>query len=99
MRDNELSNRIMQARLIARELWEMLREDAAHRLGLAEAYPQAMDKTWSPEFYRKCQLAERLFSILDDVAAQDAASKVMETEGGSDPVPLKRRKVVAYTAR
>jgi hypothetical protein len=87
VRDTELSNRIKKARLIAGELWEMLREDAAHRLGLAEAYPQAMDKVWSPDFYRKCQLAERLFAILDDVTVQDAAANgaaanVNGTKGG-----------------
>ncbi len=73
VRDAESSDRIKKARLIAGELWEMLREDAARRLGLADAYPQAMDKDWSPEFYRRCQLAERLFAILDEVAMQEAA--------------------------
>ncbi len=98
MRDAELSSRIKKARLIAGELWEMLREDAAHRLGLADAYPQAIDKIWSPEFYRKCQLAERLFAILDDVEAQAAAVNENESGGMPDLVPLKTGKVVAHTA-
>ena len=103
MRDTELSDRIKKARLIAGELWEMLREDATHRLGLADAYPQAMDKVWTPEFYRKCQLAERLFAILDEVAVQDAAANgaaanTAETERAPVQVPVKPGKVVPHTA-
>ncbi|OGT82974.1 MAG: hypothetical protein A3H91_02385 [Gammaproteobacteria bacterium RIFCSPLOWO2_02_FULL_61_13] len=103
VRDAELSSRIKKARLIAGELWEMLREDAAHRLGLAGAYPQALDKGWSPEFYRKCQLAERLFAILDDVEVQDAAANMaaetaIENDGAPDQVSLKSGKVVPHTA-
>ena len=73
MKDTALTMRITQARLIAGELWDLMREDAAHRLGIAVAYPKAVDKAWSPEFYRKCQLAERLFAILDDVSSQSTA--------------------------
>lgn len=69
----DMTGRITQARLIARELWSLMREDASHRLGIAQAFPQADDKTWTPEFYRQCQLAERLFAILDELAAQGAA--------------------------
>ena len=98
VRDTELSDRIKKARLIAGELWEMLREDAAHRLGLADAYPQAMDKVWSPDFYRKCQLAERLFAILEEVAVQDAAANGVKSANASEQVPVKPGKVVAHTA-
>ena len=98
VRDTEISDRIKKARLIAGELWEMLREDAAHRLGLADAYPQALDKVWSPDFYRKCQLAERLFAILDDVAMQEAAANVSKTEDAPAQAPLKPGKVVPHTA-
>jgi hypothetical protein len=60
--------RIAQARLVARELWALMRDDASHRLGVAHAFPEANDLRWSPQFYRRCQLAERLFAILDDLA-------------------------------
>lgn len=73
VRDTGSSNRIMQARLIAGELWDLMRADAVHRLGLAGAYPNAVDRAWSPEFYRRCHLAERLFAILDDVSSQSTA--------------------------
>lgn len=99
MRDTESTQRIMQARLIANELWEMLREDAVHRLGLAEAYPQALDKSWSPEFYRRCQLAERLVAILDIPALTTA-----ESEETGKAIVVERTvqipgKVVPHTAR
>jgi len=103
VRDTELASQIKKARMIAGELWEMLREDAAHRLGLAEAFPQAMDKVWTPEFYRKCQLAERLFAILDDVSVQEAGANVGATNGNeavkapAQP-SLKPGKVVPHTA-
>jgi len=98
VRDPEMSDRIRKARLIAGELWEMLREDAAHRLGLADAYPQALDKVWSPDFYRKCQLAERLFAILDEVAAQEAAANGSKPENVPESASLKPGKVVPHTA-
>lgn len=100
MKDTELSRRITQARLIAGELWELLRKDASHRLGLAEAYPQAIDKTWTPEFYRKCQLAERLFAILDDVSSQgEASAGVVENERVPEAEPLEPPRVVPHVAR
>lgn len=63
--------RISQARLIARELWTLMREDASHRLGIAQSMPETNDRIWSPDFYHRCQLAERLFAILDEIAIQD----------------------------
>ncbi|MBI1732652.1 MAG: hypothetical protein HYR49_07785 [Gammaproteobacteria bacterium] len=78
------ANHILQARNIAAELSDLLRCDAAHRLGLAEAYPQAVDRTWTPEFYRRCQLAEELLAVLDEIIAR---AVVPDTDAGQKNAP------------
>jgi hypothetical protein len=81
---------IVEARKVARELAELLRYDATHRLGLAEAFPQAIDREWTPEFFRKCQLAERLLTLLDQIIAE-----TFETELDADAVSPRESKTGA----
>lgn len=78
------SARIAQARLMARELWALMRDDASHRLGVAHAFPEANDLRWSPQFYRRCQLAERLFAILDDLSNGISADAGERSRGGGE---------------
>ena len=56
-----LSNQINEARQIAEHLYNLLHEDALHRLDLYQKY--ALDNNasrWSPDLYKRCQLIEAL---------------------------------------
>lgn len=76
-----------------------MREDASHRLGIAQAFPQADDKVWTPEFYHKCQLAERLFAILDELAAQGATTVNGSSSARRETPPAARvEQVVPHAA-
>ena len=65
MKNQNLELRLNQARKIARELHNLLHEDAVHRLTLYQAYGQDTAK-WSPNLYQRCQLVEALRRKLED---------------------------------
>ena len=59
-------NDIVEARKIARQLNELLHEDALHRLKLHDQYYHE-DKKWTPNLYHRCQLMEALCRKLNDI--------------------------------
>ena len=64
----ELSNKINEAIMIARELNGLLHEDALHRLQLYKQYSHEADTLkWNPNLYQRCQLAEALCRKLDNL--------------------------------
>lgn len=67
MKNQNLELRLNQARKIARELHNLLHEDAVHRLTLYQNYSNDLDATkWSPNLYQRCQLVEALRRKLED---------------------------------
>lgn len=64
--EKDLTKRINEAILIARELNGLLHEDALHRLRLYKEYAYDTDRlNWSPNLYQRCQLVEALCRKLD----------------------------------
>lgn len=67
MKNQNLETRLNQARKIARELHNLLHEDAVHRLTLYQTYSYEYDSSkWSPNLYQRCQLVEALRRKLED---------------------------------
>jgi hypothetical protein len=59
---------IKEARSIANELNNLLREDSLHRLDLYLKYAHDPDATkWTPDLYHRSQLAEALCRKLDNL--------------------------------
>lgn len=66
----DLTNEIKEVRLIAEHLYNLLHEDALHRLDLYKKYTYENDATrWSPDLYKRCQLIEALCRKLDTLIA------------------------------
>ena len=64
----ELTKRINEAISIARELNELLHEDALHRLRLYKEYSYDADALkWNPNLYQRCQLVEALCRKLNNL--------------------------------
>jgi hypothetical protein len=59
-------NDIVEARKIAKQLNELLHEDALHRLKLHDQYAHETSK-WTPNLYHRCQLMEALCRKLSDI--------------------------------
>lgn len=59
---NQQQNRnINEARALAKELYDLLHDDALHRLRLYQKYSYDVDDSkWSPNLYQRCQLIEAL---------------------------------------
>ena len=56
-----LSNQIDEARQIVEHLYNLLHEDALHRLDLFQKYSYDHNANrWSPDLYKRCQLIEAL---------------------------------------
>ncbi len=54
--------------MIAKELYDLLHDDALHRLCLYQEYSRDKDTTkWTPNLYRRCQLAELLHKKLSSL--------------------------------
>ena len=67
MKNQNLELRLNQAKKIARELHNLLHEDAVHRLTLYQTYSYDQNTTkWSPNLYQRCQLVEALRRKLED---------------------------------
>jgi len=65
MKDQDLTADINEASKIAKELYDLLHDDALHRLCLYQEYSHDKDTTkWNPNLYRRCQLAELLYKKL-----------------------------------
>jgi hypothetical protein len=61
MKTQSLQSRLIDARKIAKELHNLLHEDAVHRLTLYQTYSYDQDATkWTPNLYQRCQLVEAL---------------------------------------
>jgi len=58
---------IQQAKIIAEELYALLREDSVRRLGLFRQYAADAETTWTPDFQRRIELSESLCRKLDSV--------------------------------
>ena len=66
--EKELTRRINEAIMIARELNGLLHEDALHRLRLYREYTDDIDALkWNPNLYQRCQLVEALCRKLDSL--------------------------------
>ena len=66
MMDQDLVAVINEAKMIAKELYDLLHEDAIHRLCLYQDYSSDRDTNrWTPNLYRRCQLAELLYKKLN----------------------------------
>jgi len=66
MKGKNINTQINDARQIAKQLNSLLREDAYHRLHLYQDYSDDLNaRKWSPDLYRRCQLAEALCRKLD----------------------------------
>lgn len=67
MKNQNLEVRLNQAKKIARELHNLLHEDAVRRLTLFQTYAYDYDTSkWSPNLYQRCQLVEALRRKLED---------------------------------
>ena len=67
MKHQNLQSRLNDAKKIARELHNLLHEDAVHRLTLYQTYAWENDTSkWSPNLYQRCQLVEALRRKLED---------------------------------
>ena len=64
MTEQELVMDINQAKRIARQLHDLLHDDAMHRLQLYHEYSQDTLK-WTPNLYRRCQLVDTLCDKLE----------------------------------
>lgn len=63
-----LSNQIDEARQIAEHLYNLLHEDALHRLDLYQKYAHDNNASrWSPDLYKRCQLIEALRRKLNTI--------------------------------
>ncbi len=61
MEIKDLTARINDASKIARELHDLLHEDALHRLQLYHEYSADIDDSkWTPDLYLRCHLVESL---------------------------------------
>ena len=59
---------IAEARDLANELNELLREDSCHRLSLYQKYSQDPDALkWTPDLTRRTLLADALYKKLDSL--------------------------------
>lgn len=68
MAEKELFKTINEAIMIARELNELLHEDALHRLRLYRVYSDDNDiPKWNPNLYQRCQLVEALCRKLNSL--------------------------------
>lgn len=66
--EKDYTKRINEAFMIAKQLNELLHEDALHRLQLYKDYSDELDSfKWSPNLYQRCQLAEALCRKLDNL--------------------------------
>ncbi len=66
MADQELISCIGEAREIAKELNNLLHDDAFHRLQLYQTYSYDKDaNNWTPDLYHRCQLIETLCRRLE----------------------------------
>lgn len=61
MLKNDTTKELLDARMIANRLNELLHDDAYHRLQLNKEMSHAIDQMkWSENVYTRCQLAEAL---------------------------------------
>ena len=66
MMDQDMVTVVNEAKMIAKELYDLLHEDAIHRLCLYQDYSNDRDTSrWTPNLYRRCQLAELLYKKLN----------------------------------
>ena len=79
---DKLVNRVHEARRIARALCDLLHEDSLHRMQLYVKYARdPADNRWTPDLYRRCQLAEALCEKLETLVAEGV-------ETGASPATL-----------
>ena len=64
MTEQELIMDINQAKRIARQLHDLLHDDAIHRLQLYQEY-EGNTLKWTPNLYRRCQLVDTLCDKLE----------------------------------
>jgi pyruvate-formate lyase-activating enzyme len=81
---------IVEARKIARQLNDLLHEDALHRLKLHDEYSHENEK-WSPNLYHRCQLMEALCRKLNEIDLQEDKKNTRNVTYNETP------KIAAYT--
>lgn len=70
MKERELSSQLVDAKCIAQQLSELLREDAIHRLNLYLEYAHDPNATkWTPDLHHRCELAQALCRKLDKLVS------------------------------
>jgi len=62
---------IFEARELAEQLHQLLRDDNVHRLRLYHEYPPDYDTlTWTPNLYHRASIADALCKKLEDIIIQ-----------------------------
>lgn len=90
MNAKEPYNDILEAKKIARQLNDLLHEDALHRLKLHGEYSPE-DTKWTPNLYHRCQLMEALCRKLNEIDMPQQKRSVENTTFKETP------KLAVYT--
>ena len=72
MSDKKTVDCITEAKKIAKQLNDLLHDDALHHLQLFQEYSNDRQAKWSPNLYHRCQLVEALCRKLNNI---DLSSK------------------------